>query len=309
MIARRTTGVAAVAALALLLSACGPSAADQGQQSGSPDELVFAAVPSEESSSLQQAYQPVIDMLEAETGKKVRFQQATDYAAIIEGQRAGKIDIAKYGPFSYVLARKKGVEAEAVAAQTEKKGKQPGYQSYAITRPGTGIDSLADFHGKKVCFVDPTSTSGYLYPTAGLIKAGVNPKTDIRPVMAGGHDAAALGVASGQCDAGFAFDTMVDRQLIRQGQLEPGQLRTVWRSEIIPGDPAVVSDDLDPKLRETITSALRDKANSDYLRTHGFCQGECRVGDTGGWGFTRVDDAYYDSIRRVCETTRNKQCV
>ncbi|WP_461144493.1 phosphate/phosphite/phosphonate ABC transporter substrate-binding protein [Salinifilum aidingensis] len=297
---------AAVAAFALLLSACGPSAADRG--GGSPDELVFAAVPSEDSANLQQDYAPVIKMLEEETGKKVRFQQATDYAAIIEGQRAGKIDIAKYGPFSYMLARKKGVGAEAVAAQTEQKGKEPGYRSYGITRPGTGIDSLADFRGKKVCFVDPTSTSGYLYPTSGLIEAGVNPKTGVRPIMAGGHDAAALGVASGQCAAGFAFDTMVDRQLIQQGELRSGQLKTVWRSEVIPGDPAAVSTDLSPELRESITRALRTKANSDYLRDHGYCSGKCRVGDTGGWGFTEVTDAKYDSIRRVCETTRNEQC-
>ncbi|MDR7302604.1 phosphate/phosphite/phosphonate ABC transporter substrate-binding protein [Haloactinomyces albus] len=304
---RRAAATAAVATLSVLLAACGPSAANRG--SASSDALVFAAIPSEDSSSLRQDYRPVLDMLEAETGKEVRFQQATDYAAIIEDQRAGKIDIAKYGPFSYVLARKKGVEATAVAAQTEKKGKKPGYQSYAITRPGTGIDSLADFAGEKVCFVDPTSTSGYLYPTAGLLEAGVDPKTDIRPIMSGGHDASALAVASGQCAAGFAFDTMVSRQLIEQGQLEPGQLEVVWRSEVIPGDPAVVSEGLAPKLRETITSALRNKANSDYLRAHGFCTGKCRVGDTGGWGFTRVDDSYYDTIRRVCATTRNKQCV
>ncbi|MHA6800107.1 phosphate/phosphite/phosphonate ABC transporter substrate-binding protein [Bounagaea algeriensis] len=303
---RRAGLAAAAAAFALLLSACGPSAADQG--GGSPHELVFAAVPSEDSANLQQDYAPTIKMLEDETGKEVRFQQATDYAAIIEGQRAGKIDIAKYGPFSYMLAREKGVEAEAVAAQAEEKGKQPGYQSYGITRPGTGIDSLADFRGKKVCFVDPTSTSGYLYPTAGLIESGVDPKTGIQPIMAGGHDAAALGVASGQCDAGFAFDTMVDHQLIQQGELQRGQLKTVWRSEVIPGDPAAVSPDLDPELRESITSALRTKANSDYLRANGYCAGACRVGDTGGWGFARVDDSYYDSIRRVCETTRNEQC-
>lgn len=302
---RRAGLAAAVAAFALLLSACGPSAADQG--GGSPHELVFAAVPSEDSANLQQDYAPLIKMLETETGKEVRFQQATDYAAIVEGQRAGKIDIAKYGPFSYMLARKKGVDAEAVAAQAEEEGKPPGYESYAITRPDTDIDSLADFRGKKVCFVDPTSTSGYLYPTAGLIEASVDPK-NVEPIMAGGHDAAALGVASGQCDAGFAFDTMVDRQLIQQGDLQRGQLETVWRSETIPGDPAAVSADLSPELRKSITSALRTKANSDYLRTHGYCEGECRVGDTGGWGFARVDDSYYDSIRRVCETTRNEQC-
>lgn len=294
--------LAGIAALALL-SGCGPSAAQQRS-----DELVFAAVPSEESGTLQQDFQPVLDMLAKETGKKVVFQKATDYAAIIEGQRSGKIDIAKYGPFSYVLARKKGVRATAVAGQVEQRGGKPGYQSYAISRPDSGIRSLADFRGRKVCFVDPTSTSGYLYPKAALLRAGVNPDTDIHPVFAGGHDAAALAVAKGDCDAGFAYDTMVDRQLVDSGQLRPGQLNVLWRSEVIPGDPAAVSDDLDPALRQKTSAALRDKANSEYLRSHGFCTGECRIGDVGGYGFAPVGDAFYDGVRRVCDVTRDRQC-
>ncbi|MEV0700769.1 phosphate/phosphite/phosphonate ABC transporter substrate-binding protein [Saccharopolyspora sp. NPDC050389] len=300
-ISRLVVGLAAVG----LLSACGPSAAEQG---GESDELVFAAVPSEESASLQQDYQPVLDLLAKETGKKITFQKATDYAAIIEGQRAGKIDIAKYGPFSYVLAKKQGVPANAVAGQVEAKGEQPGYRSYAITRPDSGIKSLADFRGKKVCFVDPTSTSGYLYPKAGLLQAGINPDTDVQPIFAGGHDASAIAVAKGDCDAGFAYDSMVDRQLIQKGQLQPGQLTAVWKSVVIPGDPVAISDDLDPALKEKITAALRDKANSDYLSANGFCTGECKIGDVDGYGFAPVDDAFYNGIREVCDVTKDKQC-
>ncbi|MER7014113.1 phosphate/phosphite/phosphonate ABC transporter substrate-binding protein [Saccharopolyspora sp. NPDC000359] len=299
-ISRALAGLAALG----LLAGCGPSAA-QGDGS---DELVFAAIPSEESASLEQDYQPVLDMLAEATGKEVTFQKATDYAAIIEGQRAGKIDIAKYGPFSYVLAKKQGVAATAVAGQVEEKGGQPGYTSYAITRPDTGIRSLADFRGRKVCFVDPTSTSGYLYPKAGLLQAGINPDTDIQPVFAGGHDASAIAVAKGDCDAGFAYDSMVDRQLVEKGQLRPGQLSTVWKSAVIPGDPVAISDDLDPALKEQLTAALRNQANSDSLRENGFCTGECRIGDIDGYGFAPVDDAFYDGIREVCATTRDEQC-
>ncbi|MER6991148.1 phosphate/phosphite/phosphonate ABC transporter substrate-binding protein [Saccharopolyspora hirsuta] len=300
-ISRVLVGLAALG----LLAGCGPSAA---QQDADSDELVFAAIPSEESASLQQDYQPVLDLLAKETGKKITFQKATDYAAIIEGQRAGKIDIAKYGPFSYVLAKKQGVAATAVAGQVEEQGGQPGYASYAITRPDTGIRSLADFRGKKVCFVDPTSTSGYLYPKAGLLQAGINPDTDVQPIFAGGHDASAIAVVKGDCDAGFAYDSMVDRQLVEKGQLQPGQLSTVWKSAVIPGDPVAISDDLDPALKAKLTAALRDKANSDSLRQNGFCTGECKIGDIDGYGFAPVDDAFYDGIREVCETTRDKQC-
>jgi len=301
----------ALAGAALALTACGQSAANNGGSSTrDPGELVFAAIPSEESTSLQQDYQAVINLLQKETGKTIRFQQATDYAAVIEGQRSGKVDIAQYGPLSYVVAHTAGVKATAIAAQTKEKGATPGYRSYGIVKSGSPIKDLAGFKGKKVCFVDPNSTSGYLYPRAGLTDAGVNPDTDITPVMAGGHDASALAVASGQCDAGFAYDTMVDTQLISKGQLKPGELTTVWKSDIIAGSPVAISDDLAPALKDKITKVFREQANTDYLKAGNMCtSAECPIDDAGDWGYAPVDDAFYDSVRHVCEVTKAKQCT
>ncbi len=95
----RTKSILAAAAAGLLfLSACGESASAPSSGSGASGEgkttIVFAAVPSEESTSLQAEYDTIIKLTEKDTGKKVESQNATDYAAVIEGQRAGKIDIA-----------------------------------------------------------------------------------------------------------------------------------------------------------------------------------------------------------------------
>lgn len=271
----------------------------------------MAAVPAENSTDLQASYGAVIKLLEKETGKKIVFQKATNYAAVIEGQRSGKIQIAAYGPFSYVQAKSSGVQATPVAAGVETKGAAPGYRSYGIVRTGSPIKDLKGFKGKKVCFVDPNSTSGYLYPHAGLMDAGVDVDKGITSVMAGGHDASVLAVKSGQCDAGFAYDTMVDKQLIEKGQLKKGEITTVWKSEIIPGSPVAISDDLDTALKQKIADAFQSKANTDYLKAHGFCSGsgKCEVDDAGDWGFAKVDDADYDGVRKVCAVTKDKQCV
>ena len=304
---------AAVACAALLaLTACGESAVgSSGGADRDGDTLVFASIPSEESTSLQQSYAAVLAMLERETGTTIEFQNATDYAAVIEGMRAGQIDIAVFGPFSYVLAKGQDPGITPVAASVDAAGDQPGYQSYGITAAGSDITDLAGFAGRNVCFVDPNSTSGYLYPTAGLIEAGVDPAAGITPVFAGGHDASALAVASGQCDAGFAYDTIVDRQLIESGQLQPGQLRVVWRSETIAGSPIAVAGDVDPQQRQVIADAFAQKANVDYLTANGFCAtaAECEVGEEGGWGYVPVDDALYDGVRRVCDITRAESCT
>ncbi len=308
--------------IALAGAACGgdtqaTSADGEAKEAGTgrPEKLVFAAVPAEQSTSLQEAYEPVIKMLEKELGIEIEMIQAADYAGVIEGMISGKVDLAQFGPFSYVIARNNGAKIEPAGAIVKEKGVKPGYQSYAITKPGSGITSLKDYAGKKVCFVDPGSTSGFLYPSAGLIEAGViesGTEADLAkgltPVFAGGHDSSALSVKNGDCDAGFAFDTMVDVELIQDGALKEGELEVLWKSEVIPGSPLAVNQDLPEDLRDEIKNLILEKANSDYLSANGFCQGECKLTDEGAWGWAEADDKLYDGIRTVCESTKSEKC-
>jgi len=296
--------------LTTALAACGSSAAENSgspQSAKDPDELVFASVPGENSTSLQQRLKPLVELLEKETGKKVVVQVATDYAAVIEGQRAGKVDIALHGPLSYVVARTAGVKLLAVASQVAEKGEKPGYRSYGFVRSDSTVKTLRDFKGKQVCFVDPNSTSGYLYPRAALTKANIGAEKDVEEVLAGGQDASVIGVANGQCDAGFANNTMVDTLMPEKGIIKKGDLRVVWKSDLIPGEPVTVSEELSATLREKIADTFAHKANEDYLRTHGFCTGDaCRVGDK--WGYAAVSDSDFDSVREVCKTIQGIQC-
>jgi phosphonate transport system substrate-binding protein len=309
--------VASAALLPLVLTACGSSAADNGGSSSggsasgqnasagrNPDTLTFAEIPSENSTSLQQARQPLIKLLEKETGKKVVFQNATSYAAVIEAMRAKKADIAAFGPDSYVQAKDSGVDADVVATSVDTKGGSATYKSYGIVKADSPIKTLKDYAGKKVCFVDPASTSGYLYPMAGLEDAGVDTAKGITPVMAGGHDASVLSVMNGQCDAGFAYDTMVDKLLPSQGKLKKSDYRIVWKSSDIPNSPVAMAGDLDPSLKAKIQDVFDNKANSDYMVAHGFCDKASDCLEGGSWGYVKVADSLYDSVRQVCATTK-----
>jgi phosphonate transport system substrate-binding protein len=157
--------------------------------------------------------------------------------------------------------------------------------------------------------VDRNSTSGYLYPSAGLLAVGIEPEKDTTPFFAGRHDASALAVANGPCDAGFALDRMIDRQLIERGLLRPDQIRTVWQSEPIPDPPLAIADHLDSELRQHLTKLLQEKANADYLRANGFCQGECKIFDGFAYGYQPATDADYDSVRKLCRKIQIKSCT
>ncbi|GAA4804169.1 phosphate/phosphite/phosphonate ABC transporter substrate-binding protein [Tomitella cavernea] len=302
--ARRLTAAAVAAVAGGTLAACGQSA-----QAAGGDELVFAAVPAEASSTLEQSFEPIVELLSQATGKEVVFQNVTDYASVIEGQRAGKIDIASYGPFSYVIAREAGVPVDPVVASVDEEGATPSYYSVAYALPDSGITDLASARGKRVCFVDRASTSGFLAPLEGLAAAGVT-QGDYSEVLAGSHDASVLSLTSGQCDVAFTHSDML-ATLERTGQLSSDAVTQVWKSSPLPEDPIVVNrDTLDDATREVVVAALREQANKPALVAAGICasEEECTLPEETGWGYTPVDDADYDAVRRICDVTRAEAC-
>ncbi|WP_395309871.1 phosphate/phosphite/phosphonate ABC transporter substrate-binding protein [Mycobacterium sp. AMU20-3851] len=315
----KVASTAAAAGLALAMAACsgGDSESESTNAQGFPDTITLAAIPAENSSDLKASYDPLIKMLEQETGSTVEFVQASDYAGVVEGMIADNVDLAFFGPFAYVVAGINGAKITPLGAVIQDEGTPPGYQSYGLTRAdSTDINGLKDFAGKKVCFVDPGSTSGFLYPTAGLIEEGVirsGSEADVSaamsPVFAGGHDSSALSIANGDCDAGFAFDTMVDRTMIEKGDLQPGQLRTVWKSEMIAGSVFAANDSLGTEAIDKLKGIFTEKINVQALEAAGFCEGDdCRVTDERAWGVVPASDSVYDGVRHVCDVTGSEKC-
>ncbi|HEX4103084.1 MAG TPA: phosphate/phosphite/phosphonate ABC transporter substrate-binding protein [Pseudonocardiaceae bacterium] len=308
---RTLVALFAIVTVALIMSGCDQKAAGNkvGDNNHDPHVLVFAAEPSFRFTTDQQSSEALIEMLEKETSKEIRFQTGTDYATVIKGLRDGKIDVAALGPLSYVLAKNEGAPVTLVAVRVNEKGKPPGYRSYGITWTGSPIKTLADFRGRRICFVDRNSTSGYLYPSAALLDMGIDPNKDIIPIFAGGDDASVFAVANHRCDAGFAYDTVVDQQLIDQGRLQTDQVTTVWKSTIIPGPPLVIANYLSAKLRKQLTTALQNKANADYLRANGFCQGKCAISDGTSYGYQPADDADYRDLTEICRRVQGSSCA
>ena len=125
-----------VASFALLsLTAVGPVMAK--------DALRIGLIPSEDSQAMIESSKQVLDTLQSQLGMPVEPFVATDYNGIIEALRAGKLDVAYLGPFSYVLATSVAdVEAYAVAV-TRKTG-QSAYKSVILTRTSaTGVSTLS----------------------------------------------------------------------------------------------------------------------------------------------------------------------
>ncbi|HEY3681774.1 MAG TPA: phosphate/phosphite/phosphonate ABC transporter substrate-binding protein [Streptosporangiaceae bacterium] len=302
---------AAVLAAAGALGALGLAGCGSSQAAAGDGGLTFAAIPSEQGADAALKYDTLTKLLEKRTGEKVTFVKSTNYNAVIEGMVSGKIDVAEFGPLSYVLARHNGAKVTPVASLAPKNAPAT-YYSYGLVPKGSPVTSLSQFTGKTVCYVDPSSTSGYLFPTAALKGVGIDSQKDVKPVFAGGHDTSALSIKSGKCDVGFADSTMVDQILPGKGALKKGDLKVIWRSTPIPNDPLTVRDALPAGVRKKITDALVHDANKPSLVKLGICTDEasCTVtSDPTIWGTKPVTDKTFDPVRTVCAATKDKQCT
>jgi phosphonate transport system substrate-binding protein len=96
----RRNFLAAAALTATLTMPMMASTAQAADWSKDYPEIVLGVIPAENASTTSDRYAPLAAYLGKELGTKVTLRVANDYAAVIEGQRAGNIQIAFYGPAS-----------------------------------------------------------------------------------------------------------------------------------------------------------------------------------------------------------------
>jgi len=284
----RRSALAKAAACGLLaLSASAYLAPTASAQSADPSKLRVALLPDENASTLIQNAQPLKAYLERTLKKDIELIVTTDYSSMIEAMRFGRIEIAYFGPFSYVLAKSKAPQIEAFAVGVERGA--PTYNSVLIATAGGPVKTLADVRGKPFGFGDQASTSSHLAPRAHLLKTvKLEGGKDYRPVHLGTHDAVARAVQAGQVPAGALSKSIYDN-LIERKTIDPSKLVQLDLSAPIPNYPIVMQGKLSPALKTQIRSAFIDMKDAEVLKAF-------RV-----QGFVATDDKAYDVLRETAE--------
>ncbi|MBM3527193.1 MAG: phosphate/phosphite/phosphonate ABC transporter substrate-binding protein [Alphaproteobacteria bacterium] len=265
------------AATALALSSA-PALA----QSRDPAKLRVALLPDENASTLIQQAQPLKAHLEKALEKSIELVVTTDYSSMIEAMRFGRIEVAYFGPLSYVLAKSRAPDIEAFAVGIER-GK-PTYHSILIAQADGPVKEIADIRGKAFGYGDQASTSSHLIPRAYLQKRGLKGGQDYKAVHLGTHDAIARAVQNGQVPAG-ALSEQIYRTLIERKTVDGAKLRQIGLSDPIPNYPMTMQGNLVGPLKAKIRSAFLDLKDPAILKSF-------RV-----QGFAPVDDKAYDILR------------
>jgi len=273
---------------------------------GQYPELVYAVVPAENATGVTDRYTPFVDYLGRELGTKVTLRVANDYAAVIEGQRAGNIHIGYYGPASFSRARLTGVPTDAFVIDVNSDGSK-GYYSVFYVLAKSPYQKIEDLKGKNLGLVDPNSTSGYNMPLYTLDKHGIGPDTFFaKTQVTGSHENAVLALAQGTVDVAAnwwnADDDSNLTRMLNKGMLKnpdgspmkKEDFRIVLKSELIINSPTAMLSGLPEELKSAIRTTYLEAAAKDNAAF-------ARLSDGKNQPFQPIDNAAYDDTIKLIQ--------
>ncbi|SER25802.1 phosphonate transport system substrate-binding protein [Gracilibacillus ureilyticus] len=285
-----------VIGLALLLAGCGNDANASGgeNENGWPEKIRYGVLPGEEDSELSRAHELFVKDMSEELGIEVELFQGEDYNAVIEAMRSKKLELASFGPFSYIIAQERSNAVPiAVRAISEEDAT---YNSWIVVPDESDVQSLEELEGKSILFADPASTSGHLFPRGIFIEELGITNDEVESYFSsvsfsGSHDNSILAIAAGDADAAGVCSTCVERA-VKGGLVSESDFRIIAESDPIPSSPISYRGDLPEDLVEAIKEFIYNYDNEEFFE---------QAGDKDS-RYIPVDESNYEIIRKTAES-------
>ena len=209
-------------------------------------KFVFTAIPDQNETRLQERYGQTARYLEGKLGVPVRYVPVKSYPAAVTAFQNDQVQMAWFGGFTGVQARRLVPGSEAIAQGEE----DAHYTTLFIANSGTGIKPGAELPeaiaGHTFTFGAKTSTSGRLMPEYYLRQRFGKAPDEVfsRVGFSGDHSRTIQLVASGAYDVG-AVDVVVFNTEKRLGTFDPRSITVLWQTPPFPDYQYTVRGDLD----------------------------------------------------------------
>ncbi len=254
--------------------------------------LNFGIISTESQQNLKPQWEPFLKDMEKSLGVKVNAFFAPDYAGIIQGMRFNKVDIAWYGNLSAMEAvdRANG----QVFAQTVAADGSPGYWSVLIVNKDSPINNLNNLIAKRKDsdIRQRRSQLNVRLPRPRLLRLRQNniSASDFKRTVNAGHETNALAVANKQVDVATNNTENLDK-LKTSAPEKLKELKVIWKSPLIPGDPIV--------WRKNLSETTKDKVY-DFFMNYGKTPEQKTVLERLGWApFRASSDLQLVPIRQL----------
>lgn len=271
----------------------------QTDRTGWPQSITFATVPTEGSQDATARFRPMVEHMQNRLGINVIFRNGADYAAVTVAMQNRQVDVAYFGPASYLDAEDRA-NAEALVREDSIRNGQ-GYYSLLIVRKGSPITNVQQARGQDFAFVEPASTSGFRVPMFNFCtKLNVEPAQFFgRIIFAGTHENVILGVAQGRIPMGATNDLSLT-QAVDRGAVKADDVTVVYRSDLIPSSPIAVRKDMPQSLKNALRQVITEMSNNATLKAW--------LADQGLKGFVPSTPNDYRDFRQVNSRFRESTC-
>jgi phosphonate transport system substrate-binding protein len=272
--------------LALLIAGLMIAGCGSGKLGSEDDPIVMSFVPSSTAPEIISRGDQIAQMIGDRTGLVVQASAAPNFVAVRDAMGKGETHIGWLDTFNYVLARQnQGVEVGMV---TERMG-TTSYRGQFNIRADSGINSLQDLPGRVMCWVDPSSASGYTVPRITLRANGIDPDADLQAVQAYSHRNVIAQVYNGGCDVGATYADA--RSLMAGDSPDVEQVVIVLATTAdIPYDSISFGEDVPEEMRDQIIESLLEIAGTE--------EGRAVLEEFYSiTGLQRAGDSIYDGFR------------
>ncbi|MGE0750937.1 MAG: phosphate/phosphite/phosphonate ABC transporter substrate-binding protein [Variibacter sp.] len=229
--------------------------ADVPAKTRDPSVIVFAYTPVEDPAVYENAFKPFTEYLGKCISKRVVYYPVQSNSAEIEAMRSGRLHVAGFstGPLGFAVNM---AGAVPFAAKGTAAGPQ-GYHLIMLVKKDSPYQKLSDLKGKRIAHTAPSSNSGNLAPIALFPAEGLTPGKDYTPLWSGGHDKTALGVGTGDYDAGGVASDVFERMVAR-GTIKAENYRIIYKSQRFPTSGFAYAHDLKPELAKKMVQCFYD---------------------------------------------------
>ncbi|MEG0293785.1 phosphate/phosphite/phosphonate ABC transporter substrate-binding protein [Enterococcus sp.] len=265
---------------AMTLAACGSSEktgkageVTAAESNNWPEKLTIVQMPDENNPDAGQKNDDFREAMTEYLGIEVVEMEGADYAVGIEALKSEKLDIMLVSPMSYYQAKERANIEPLVT--TTSMGNEPYKTAFITHADNKDINELADLKDKTFAFVDPASSSGYMYPKAKLVTAlDLDPEKMENPgyffktvAYSGKHDTSLMGVTMGDYDAAaVALQTI--NSLDEAGIIDSDDVKVIGETDEIPNAAYIMRGNLPSDLKEKIKTFYLEYDEPSYFETN-----------------------------------------
>jgi phosphonate transport system substrate-binding protein len=291
-----------------------PTATPTPQPLGHPtNPLIFGVVAFEDQPDVAESATRLAEQLTEKTGLSVQSLPVDSYQALLKEFGARKVHIAWLPPLTYLFASQHGLARAALLAShfgVYLYGTQflanasSGFTIYFDPVRGVNLAdasvALSQFDGRRPCWVDSTSASGYLVPAGLLALHGIH---TTEPAFTRSHAGVVRSLyVQGICDFGATFSISGDPRTASAVLNDlPDALQRIpilWRSDpIIPNVNLALITGLPESTEKQLVDAFLEIASSpEGLALLSSSAGEYQIE-----ALKPIDDPLYDPLREVLD--------